>query len=184
MGGQTSIPALGGLALGNPGGLYDAKGDEIVFTGAWAEVSSKGQFGIMCAKGTNDWDAILPASLGANLLGVILWSAAYPADFGSFAQGLGSSGLDRYTQLSILIRGRCLVTVEQAVNQGDQAFCRFTAKGGNTQLGAFRKDSDLNGTFATAIQLGGKARFLTSQATIGGLAVLDVDMTNPVDAAG
>lgn len=49
-------------------------------------------------------------------------------------------------QYVMLIKdGGVAVVTEQAVLDSDPVFVRFAAKGGNTQLGAFRKDSDDTG---------------------------------------
>jgi hypothetical protein len=67
--------------------------------------------------------------------------------------------------------GRYWVLVEEAVNAGDQAFVRFASGSGGTQLGSFRKSADT----ATAAALA-NAYYVTTQATIGGYAVVEVQL--------
>lgn len=72
--------------------------------------------------------------------------------------------------VSLLKRGRIWVAVEEAVTPASTPFVRFAAGGGGTVLGGFRASADT----ATAVALPG-AKYLTTQATIGGLALLEVN---------
>lgn len=74
--------------------------------------------------------------------------------------------------IPVVKRGRIWVIVEQAVALTDTPFVRFAAGAGGSQLGAIRKDADT----ASAATLSGKAKFMTAQATPGGLALLMVNI--------
>lgn len=66
--------------------------------------------------------------------------------------------------------GRIWVKVEEAVNNGDQAFARFASGAGGTQLGSFRKSADT----ATAVAL--PNAYYRSNALAAGYAVLELQL--------
>jgi hypothetical protein len=82
----------------------------------------------------------------------------------------GSAGLADKAAGSLLRDGRIYVAVEQAVVAGDPVFVRYATGAGGSQRGAFRKDADT----ATALLVKG-AKYLTTQATIGGIAAVEFD---------
>lgn len=155
------------LLAGFAGQLYDV-GPTDKISRVSAEVALEMPFGIMAAFGVTDNAALLPVGAGAKMVGVVLHSHSYPKDI-----VLGMLGLKPKACLSLLRKGRCWVTVEQAVAPADPVFIRHTAGAGGTQLGAFRKDADT----ATATDLTKKGVYL-STAAIGGLALVEIDMTN------
>lgn len=116
------------------------KGDltpDYVRSYANGEASAEIPFGVAVAAGSADDTAILPASAGARLLGIVLHAHNY-----ALTSELGTTGLKPKVTMNVLVRGTAWVTVEEAVNDGDRCFIRHTAKGGNTQLGKFRKSAD------------------------------------------
>lgn len=74
----------------------------------------------------------------------------------------------RNTMIPVLEDGYVWVKVEQDVAKQDQAYCRFAAGAGGSQLGAFRKDDDSASAAACA------RCFFDSAATAGNLARLRV----------
>jgi hypothetical protein len=164
---QTTIPYP--LPIGFAGQLADTL-DNDVLSYVSAEVSLEMPFGIMVAKGTGDFDGILPVSSGSVPVGVLVHAHVY--DNGPNGE-LGTLGLKPKTALNILRRGRIYVLVEEAVVALDRAYIRYAAGSGGSQLGTFRKSADS----ATALDVTKKCQYLTS-ASAGGLALLDVDMLN------
>lgn len=71
--------------------------------------------------------------------------------------------------ISLLKRGRIWVNVEEAITPLSPVFVRFAA-GSFPTLGAFRASADT----ASAVALPG-AKYLSTQATIGGLALVEVN---------
>lgn len=67
--------------------------------------------------------------------------------------------------------GRIWVKVEVAVTAGQAAYVRFAPNAGLTQLGAFRNDDDFG--HAAALP---NAVFVTSQASAGGYAVVELSL--------
>lgn len=134
-------------------------------------------FGVFVAQGGSIGDpgAILPAGSGAVLLGLLVHAFNYArtwTDSNGTHGELDSVGLVPGAALNVMVKGRMYVTVEEAVAIGDPVFVRYSANGGNTQKGAVRKSDDAGHT----INLG-KGRFVSSQATPGGLAIIEIDMT-------
>jgi hypothetical protein len=169
---QTSISNT--IAAAFAGMLADNSDNDIISRTS-SEVSAEMPFGVCLAKGATDGTALLPATIDDELIGVLLHSHAYEPDSATSPGDLGTTGVKPKAGLNLLWRGRMWVTVEQAVNQYDPCFVRFVANGaGKLQPGAFRKDSD----GGTAINCQAVAKFVTSQATIGGLAMIQVDFTN------
>lgn len=75
--------------------------------------------------------------------------------------------------VTVMRRGRMLVTCESDCALGGDVFVRFVAGAGGTQLGAVRKDADT----ASAVKLPG-AKFLRVLAA-GGLTEIEYDAQNP-----
>lgn len=123
-------------------------------------------FGVAVADIAADEGTIqLPASSAAKIAGVAMRSLTveegaasadntYPAD----------------SMVAVVKKGRIWVVVEKAVAVDDDVYVRHTANGGNTQLGAFRDDSDTN----RAIQIT-NARFITSTSG-SGIAVVEINL--------
>jgi|SRR5579859_1300319 len=125
-------------------------------------------FGYMVALGADDAGAIAPATSGAKMLGINTYAATFdPGPFGLLVQTGSNPGLKPGAALNVMARGRIWVAVEEAVNAEDQAYVRYASGAGGTILGAFRKSADTS----TAVAVKGK--YKTSQATPGGLAILE-----------
>lgn len=100
--------------------------------------------GVAVAPGATDESCKVPASAADvdNALGVAVY---HP-----FRQVLGAGG-EEYADgqvADVMIDGEIWVVVEEAVSPGDPVFCRHTANGGNTTLGAFRTDADTSNAAA------------------------------------
>lgn len=130
------------------------------------EASAEVPFGVGVARGTADDGVLLPATSTAKVRGVVVHDHAH-----ALGQELGDTGLKPKTQFGVLRRGRILVIVEEAVVPGDRGYVRYSGSG---QKGAWRMSAVAGETLDCTSQ----AEFQTTQATIGGLAVLDVDFTN------
>lgn len=138
------------------------------------EASAEIPFGVAVALSTSPGTdgtpgkAVLPAAANAKIWGV----AVHSHDYDNRTE-LGTTGMKPKVLLSALRKGRIWVTVETAVVAGDRAHIRYAAGAGGSQLGAFRNASVVNET----IDLTKVAVFLTT-ASIGGLAMVEVDFTN------
>lgn len=119
-----------------------------------------------CISGTAGELADLPAAAGDVASGTFLGVVCYTPAASAAAIPAGSVA-------SILRKGRAWVQVEEAVNDGDQAFCRITTHSGATP-GAFRKSADTVSSAATATAVpSGYFRSATSGA---GLALLEINL--------
>lgn len=95
-------------------------------------------------------------------------------------RGVGQSTYRAGKQIPAMRRGRVWVQVEEAVVKGDQAFVRFAAGAGGTQLGAFRKSADT----ATAAALKNGVYFTSSQLGRDGVSLYAVvELANPTTAS-
>lgn len=126
-------------------------------------------FGIAMKKGTTfvDDGSLLPTASGDKVEGV---TVSTPARDNIGLATAGVNGIRAGARYNLLRKGRVWVNVEQAVVPTDTIFFRYASGGGGTQKGSFRKDADT----ATAAQWKG-ARFMNSQATIGGLVIIECD---------
>lgn len=156
---QTMTVAVAGMIADGAGAPHDVVSrvnitDEIPFGVAVADIAGD--------EGTIE----LPDSSGALICGIAVRSLtveegaasvenAYPAD----------------SACAVMKKGRIWVQVEKAVTVDDDVYVRHTANGGNTQLGAFRDDSDTN----RAIQIT-NARFVTSSS---GSGIVQVEINLP-----
>ncbi len=97
-------------------------------------------FGIAVKKGTNDDEAVLLAATGDKLAGI----AVHRHDVNTIGSTAWASdaGIPDGDRFDLLEEGVVNVKVEEAVVQGDNAFVRFEAGAGGTQLGAWRKSAD------------------------------------------
>lgn len=103
-------------------------------------------------------------TVAGSILGVVMADQARSQD-----PSVATAQYPRYSAVPAMRYGRIWVQVEEAVVAGDQAFARFASGAGGTQLGAFRKSADT----ATAAAVP-NAYYVSSQTTIGGYAVLEV----------
>jgi len=176
---QTTYPKAPSAAVA--GQLYD-HGPHDIITMRNAESTASMPFGIGVAFKTSspatDLDAILLSGSGDLVAGIIVHSEDYARTFtlpdGTTAGELGSSGLRPGSILQILRKGRIWVTSEDAITVGLRPFIRFSANGGNTQVGAFRGTDDSG----HAIDLTKIGQFSVTSGGAGALVVLEVDFTN------
>jgi len=114
-------------------------------------------------------EAVVPDATGeVSTKGLFLGVTVHTHAVESSASGTAS--YPAKSVASILKKGRILVLVEEAVNAGDPAFCRFASGGGGSQLGAFRKSADT----ASAVAVPGA--YYHKGAGAGELAVLDLNL--------
>jgi hypothetical protein len=176
---QTSYSKNPSVAF--PGVLYDV-GPHDIITGVNRDVISMPFGTVVAAKTsspTSDFDAILPASSGAYPMGIVVHSHDYARVFtdaqGNVVGELDSVGLKPGAILQVLRKGRIWVLTEDGSVLAFQSrlYTRYSANGGATQLGACRGSDDSG----HAIDLTKLGQFITSQATVGGLVVVEVDFT-------
>jgi hypothetical protein len=168
MGVQTSYTAEQSAAY--EGQLAD-DGPSDVLSRLQGEASAGIGFGlVVCQHLTVDGKAILPADANSRPLGITVRSQAYEVGREYIA---ASNGVQVGAMLNVLRKGRIWVAVEEAVTSGDPFFARHLTAGAERK-GAIRKSADAS----DCLDLTAKGRFLTTQATIGGLAILEVDFTN------
>lgn len=98
---------------------------------------------------------------GPNLSGVVIYDPAAV----NAPNAIGDS-------VSVLKRGRIWVSVEEAVTPASPVFIRFAA-GTFPTLGAFRASADTSTAVAVP---NGAMKFITTQATIGGLVLVEVNL--------
>lgn len=126
---RTAYPGMKGTAR-----------DTVVQSYASAEASAEIPFGVGVIQGATAAKAVLPSAVtdAAKFLGVVLHSHTYQVGV-----QLGDVGVKPKRMLSVQEVGDPYVTVEEAVNRGDQVYMRITSDGGsNTQPGTFRKTPD------------------------------------------
>lgn len=149
-----------------------------------AESSAQIPFGVAVAfkpSPTYDTDATMPANSTDKLAGILIAQPGYARTFtepepdgtSGTSGELGATGVLPGAVLAVLRKGRIWVKVEDGCAVGDRPFVRYSANGGNTQLGAFRSTDD-SGHAIDARKLG---QYLTS-CSAGGFAQLEVDFTN------
>lgn len=128
--------------------------------------------------------ATMTTGQAASVSGTAGAAAKTPAAAGDVAAGtlLGVVPFDptrsslSYTTsdpMPIVRKGRVWVTVEEAVNDGDQAYVRITTHSSNTP-GGWRKSADTVSAVDTAVAAPG-CYFRTS-ASSGGLALLELNL--------
>jgi len=163
---QTSYPLVPPVAFA---GMLDALAHKFAESRAQAESSAEVPFGVAVAEGADETKAILPAASTAKVIGLVIHSHTYAPSY-----ELGTVGIKPKCMLSVLRKGRIWVVVEEAVVPGDRLFVRYASGAGGTQLGGIRKSAVTSET----IDCTGMGIFRTTQATVGGLAILEVDFSN------
>lgn len=131
------------------------------------EASAEMEFGIMLQQGTLANDALIPTGITNDFIGVLLHSHAYAND-----TELGTTGLKPNVTLNVMSKGRCWVTVEEAVTPASNVLVRCVT-GTGTVMGRFRDTAD----GVTCLDISAYARFLTSTSGAG-VALLEFDITN------
>lgn len=131
-----------------------------------ANIADEIVFGVAVADIAGDEDTIeLPDSSGAKICGIAMRSLTVEE---------GAASVDNAypvnSKCAIVKKGRVWVIVEKAVSVDDAVYVRYTASGGNTQLGAFRDDDDTS----KALQIT-NARFVTSTSG-SGIAIVEINL--------
>lgn len=165
---QSEVTAM---AIAVAGLLADNSLTKDALPGTSEESSAEIPFGVMVARGTDDGLVKLlhtsAAAMETELHGIVVFGQSYAKD-----SQLGTTGLKPKVTFDVLQRGRIYVTVEETVAPGDAVRVRAVATGGEVK-GAFRTTAD--STDCVDISL--FARWIRG-ATTGGLAVVEIDMTN------
>jgi hypothetical protein len=107
-------------------------------------------FGVAVAQGSTHDAVVVPANVNNIIVGIAVHSHTqnnqnelFPTQHVGFGAAENSqAGIPQNQYLSVLKRGRVWVYVEEDIAMGDAVYCRVTASGGNTILGAFRNDAD------------------------------------------
>jgi hypothetical protein len=128
-------------------------------------------FGVALVRGTDGDKAKLPAAAGdaLKLLGIAL--STYWQDNRSLS---GSAGVAAGDVCTVIEEGAVWALPEQDVVKGDPVFMRITANGGNTQLGALRKDVDsgnavrLRNAYWDSVATAGSPAKVRLRAPLGG----------------
>lgn len=155
---QTMTVAVAGMVADGAGAPHDIVTraniiDEILFGVAVAEVAGD--------EGTIE----LPDSSGAIIAGIALRSLTVEEGAASIDNAYPAN-----SACAVMRKGRAWVKVEKAVTVDDDVYVRYTASGGNTQLGAFRDDADTS----KALQIT-NARFITSTSGAG-IAIVEINL--------
>lgn len=178
---QTSVPST--MTVGVPGQLSQVEQPAIIDSGYNEEASNAMAFGTVVARGTVAGAYIQPAGAtdAAASCGVLLHSHAYAKSTdGTNATGdLSASGVLPKGKLNVLRKGRCYVTVEQAVSPGDLNLrVRHTAGSGGSVIGAIRKDAVANETLNLA-----RAAQVIVGADAAGVAIVEFDFSVALGSA-
>lgn len=159
---QTQVDVF--MNPGLPGQVADIGPSDIV-TRINAGAAAQG-FGVFVTAGPVQGQALPPALAvditGIGALGVVVRSHTQPR----------TEGYQPTDPMPVMKKGRIWVTVEDAVAAEAAAFVRFVIGVPGQVLGAFR--SNVDGGNAAALP---NAKFVTTQAVAGGLALLDLNIT-------
>lgn len=163
MGFQTSYALTPAVAV--PGLLADSGHGRDLGTGFVANATIAS--GLFCCFHTGDKDLQIRATAAT---GEVTDNRARGVTvFMPFAPNAPNAVGDCITYMK---KGRIWVNVEEAVTPASPVFVRFAA-GAFPTLGAFRASDDT----ASAVALpNGSAKYITAQATIGGLALLELNL--------
>lgn len=150
-------PAIAGLVHGPTPNTNDRVAEEEI------------QAGLFVCQGAEDGTCALPASSGDLAKGLGVAPSRVTSDSRFPSTSTPGVTYQEGDTVGAVNRGKIWVQVEEAVDAGDEAFVRFAAGAGGTQLGAFRKSADT----ATAAAI--VARYRTSAAE-DGLALLEINI--------
>lgn len=128
-------------------------------------------FGYAVVQGTGEKDALLPSDDGDVFVGIVVMGHSYGED------DLGDEGPLPLQSVDILHHGRVWVVVGEAVLVGDRGFVSYAS--GTATPGKIMKTDTTDATLDTSAQI----RFLTAQATPGGLALAEIDVMNEQGAS-
>lgn len=154
----AAIEQIDGVASATVGGTNNRTITVLAEDGASIALS-----GFAVTAGASQATVTLSHGTTDTLLGLAVHEHVMPTD----------AGVARYetnSAVNVMRQGTLWVTVETSVAPGDTPYLRFAPRASNTQLGAFRADSDSG----TAIAVTG-ARFLTA-ASAGKLAQLEINL--------
>ncbi len=158
---QTSYSAR--PAIGIAGQLADSRACEVV-----TRINDQGAdipFGVFVARdGDNNVD--LPASSGDKIMGVAIFDQSREN-----RSLLTTLAVRNGSPMNVCRKGVVWMAVEDACTEFGTVFVRHTASGAGTQLGAVRGTDDSTNTSSLA-----GARFLSTQASAGGLALVEFDL--------
>jgi hypothetical protein len=180
---QTSYATAPAAAFA---GMLAGQGPHDIITMENADTASM-PFGIVVAydtsSPTSDKQALLPASGGAKLAGIVCHSHDNARQFStSDANGntvtvgdLDGTGLVPGAELAVLQVGVIWVKVQQAVVPGDRMFVCITANVVYTAIGQIGNADESSNTIDAT-----KVGVFISSAAAGGFAKLRVDFTNHV----
>ncbi len=169
---QTSVAAA---AAGFAGMLADATPHQID-SRVSEEASAEIPFGVMVIRGTDEDNGALllntsSAAMAPLLAGIVVHTQNYAKP-----TQLGDTGLKPGVMLNLLQKGRIWVTTEDACDPGDTVKVRAVATG-NEVKGAFRVAADST----DCVDISKFAKWITT-AGAGGVAMLEIDMTNSSQA--
>lgn len=154
------------------GMLADSAGapDDILSRAFQKGAGAAAEFGVAMVEGTNEGSqCALPSVTGGVFVGIAVHRFIAPGTAGTNAL-TGQQGIEDTQTVDCLSRGRIWVPVEEAVSPGDAVYFRYSANGGNTVLGYWRKSNDAGHTDQLT-----SARWLST--TLGaGLAVLEINV--------
>lgn len=165
---QTSVTAMTEAVAGL---LADNTLTKDCLPGTSEESSAEIPFGVMVAIGTEDDGALLlhtsAAAMASKLKGVSVFGHGYAKP-----QELGDTGFKPKCTFDVLNKGRIYVLVEETVAVGDDVRVRVVTAG-NEVKGAFRATQDST----DCVKINKFAKWIRG-ASSGGLAVVEIDMTN------
>ncbi len=163
---QSTYPSARTAAIA--GTLADTSAHEIVAM-VNNEASAEILFGqAVCFEGSTIYEGVLSPDITSDkICGIAIRAYNYVP-----SSDLGDTGVEPGGVLNVLRKGRCWVTVEEAVAPGDRMFIRVVTSGSETE-GAFRKSADSSDCIDSTTQ-----GVYLSTAGIGGVALLEVDFTN------
>lgn len=124
--------------------------------------------GVLVCRGTNYQDARLLHSASDPLIGIVMHQHAFPSDFRTSDR----AGNSPNSQLSVLKRGSIWMVAEEAVALDDTPFFRYASLGANVGRGTVRNDADTS----TCRSGAAFAKFMTAQATAGGLVLVKFNL--------
>lgn len=140
-----------------------------------AEASAEIPFGYAVVQGTGEKDALLPSADSDVFVGIVAHSQAYDP-----LKDLGDDGIKPDRELNIVDEGRVWVVVGEAVDVNDRGYVVYaTPPSGEATPGRIMKTNTADQTLDTSAQI----KFLTAQATPGGLALAEIDCMNEQGAS-
>jgi len=128
-------------------------------------------FGYAVVQGSGAKDALLPSTSDDVCVGIVAYGHSYGED------DLGDGGPLPLQSVDVINKGMVWVVVGEAVEVGDRGYVSYAS--GTATPGKIMKTDTTDATLDTASQI----RFLTAQATPGGIALAEIDMMNEQGAS-